>query len=81
MEISLLYTWRSNFSLGYPLGAHVNNRNIVNYEDSRPYNINFMLRSGANIFVSQILVQSSGTLCSVSSLSTVGSRVLLHTIG
>ena len=28
--------------------------NIVNYEDLRPWNNNFMLRSGANIFVSQI---------------------------
>ena len=47
----------SNFSLGYPIGAPVNNLNIVNYEDLRPCNNNFMLRSGANIFVSPILVQ------------------------
>ena len=57
MEISLFYTWRSNFSIGYPIGAHVKNLNIVHYEDLRHWNNNFMLRSGANIYVSQILVQ------------------------
>ena len=36
------------------IGAPLNNLNIVNYEDLRPWNNNFMLR---NIFVSQILVQ------------------------
>ena len=55
--MSLFYTWRSNFSLGYPIGALVNNLNISHYEDSRSWNNHFMLRSGANIFVSQILVQ------------------------
>ena len=35
----------------------VNNLNLSHYEDLRPWNNNIMLRSGANIFVSQILVQ------------------------
>ena len=57
MEISPFYTWRSNFSLGYPIGAPVKIINIGHYEDLRLWNNNFMLRSGANIYVSQILVQ------------------------
>ena len=35
----------------------MSNLDIVHYEDLRSWNNNFMLRSGANIFVSQILVQ------------------------
>ena len=46
-----------HFSLGYPIGAPVKIINIGHYEDLRPWNNNFMLRSGANIFVSQMLVQ------------------------
>ena len=57
MAISLFYTCRSNFSLGYPIGAPVNNLNMCYNEDFLPWNNNFMPRSGANIFVSQILVQ------------------------
>ena len=38
-------------------GALVNNLNIGHYEDLRPWNNNFMLINGANIFVSQIHVQ------------------------
>ena len=39
------------------MGELVNNLNISHYEDLRPWNNHFMLRSGANIFVSQVLVQ------------------------
>ena len=41
----------------YPIGALVNNLDISHHEDLRPWNNHFMLRSGANIFVSQIPVQ------------------------
>ena len=54
-KISLFYT--CIFSLGYPIGAPVNNLNMCCYEDFLPWNNNFMLKSGANIFVSQILVE------------------------
>ena len=40
----------------------MNNLNIGHYEDLRPWNNNFMLRSGVNNFVSQILVQGGCVL-------------------
>ena len=39
------------------MGAPVNILNMCSYEDFLPWKNNFMLKSGANIFVSQILVQ------------------------
>ena len=45
------------FFIGYPMGAPVNILNMCSYEDFLPWKNNFMLKSGANIFVSQILVQ------------------------
>ena len=35
----------------------MNNLNMCCYEDFLPWNNNFMLKSGANIIVSQILVE------------------------
>ena len=47
----------SSWFFRIPLVAPVKNLNIGHNEDLRPWNNDFMLRSGANIFVSQILVQ------------------------